>query len=136
MTDFYKLLGIARDADPAEITAAYRKLVAKYHPDRHQTNELHELAEDKLRALNEAYEVLSDPSMRSQYDAGQYQPHAPATNRANSAPVRFDFQRFLVWALFVIGTPLAVRFVRNPKVSMVIIVLAVVWFWTQIKRKR
>ena len=136
MTDFYKILGVARDASQAEITAAYRRLVAKYHPDRHQTNELHELAEDKLRALNEAYEVLSDSNKRAQYDDGQYQPSIGSTNRAARPLVQFDFQRFLVWALFVIGTPLAIRFVRNPKVSAIIIILAIIWFWKQVKKKR
>lgn len=56
--DPYKVLGISRDASDEEIKRAYRELVKKYHPDKHQNNPLGELAEDKLREINEAYDSL------------------------------------------------------------------------------
>jgi hypothetical protein len=69
--DPYTVLGVARDATPDQIKAAYRELVAKYHPDRHQGNPLEELAAAKLAEINRAYEILSDPERRTAYDGGR-----------------------------------------------------------------
>lgn len=69
--DPYTVLGVARTATPDQIKAAYRELVAKYHPDRHQGNPLEDLAASKLADINRAYEILSDPDRRAAYDAGQ-----------------------------------------------------------------
>ncbi|NMC62146.1 MAG: DnaJ domain-containing protein [SAR324 cluster bacterium] len=62
--DYYKTLGVARDATPDAIKKAYRKLASKYHPDVNKAKD----AEEKFKALNEAYEVLSDPEKRKLYD--------------------------------------------------------------------
>ena len=58
MDDPYKVLGIREGASEAEIKAAYREQVKKYHPDQHQENPLYDLAEEKLREVNEAYDYL------------------------------------------------------------------------------
>lgn len=58
MTDPYEVLGLKPGASEAEIKRAYRELVKKYHPDRYRDNPLAELAEEKLREVNEAYEYL------------------------------------------------------------------------------
>lgn len=58
MQNPYEVLGIKEGAGPEEIKAAYREQVKKYHPDLHQDNPLYELAEEKLREINEAYEYL------------------------------------------------------------------------------
>lgn len=63
--DYYKVLGVDRTADAGEIKKAYRKLARKYHPDVSKEPD----AEDKFKALGEAYEVLKDPEKRSAYDA-------------------------------------------------------------------
>lgn len=63
MKDYYKILGISRDASKDEIKRAYRKLAHEYHPDK-----AHGGDEQKFREINEAYEVLSDDTKRSQYD--------------------------------------------------------------------
>jgi hypothetical protein len=68
--DPYTVLGVPRNATSDEIKAAYRALVAKYHPDLHQGNPLAELAAARLAEINSAYEILSDPGRRAAYDAG------------------------------------------------------------------
>ena len=62
--DYYSTLGISRSASADEIKAAYRKLALKHHPDRGGGKE----AEDKFKQVNEAYQVLSNPDKRAQYD--------------------------------------------------------------------
>lgn len=69
--DYYKVLGVGRDADERQIKSAYRKLVQKNHPDRAQRNgATKEEAEKKMQQINEAYEVLSDPELRARFDRG------------------------------------------------------------------
>lgn len=65
MPDHYDTLGVARDADAATIKSAYRKLALRYHPDRNNGDRE---AEERFKAINEAYAVLSDPDKRARYD--------------------------------------------------------------------
>lgn len=62
--DFYKILGVDKGASPEEIKKAYRKLALENHPDRGGGDG----AEAKFKEINEAYQILSDPQKRSQYD--------------------------------------------------------------------
>ncbi|MGZ8096266.1 MAG: molecular chaperone DnaJ [Methylosarcina sp.] len=64
--DYYKLLGVDRNASDAEIKKSYRSKAMKYHPDRNKDNP--EEAEAKFKQIKEAYEVLSDPRKRAAYD--------------------------------------------------------------------
>ncbi|MGZ8903233.1 MAG: molecular chaperone DnaJ [Methylobacter sp.] len=64
--DFYKLLGVDKNASDAEIKKSYRSLAMKFHPDRNSDNP--QEAEVKFKQIKEAYEVLSDPKKRSAYD--------------------------------------------------------------------
>ena len=64
--DFYKILGVAKDASDADIKKAYRKLTRQHHPD---TNAGNVASEKKFKDISEAYSVLSDPDERQQYDA-------------------------------------------------------------------
>ena len=64
MSDFYVLLGVARDASDDDIKKAYRKLAMEYHPDRNAAQE----AEEKFKEITEAYDVLRDPQKRAAYD--------------------------------------------------------------------
>ncbi len=72
----YDLLGVPPEATEAQIRAAYRTLVTLFHPDRlgHLKEESRTFAEDRLKALNAAYEVLGDPGKRANYDAAQALP--------------------------------------------------------------
>ncbi len=64
--DYYEILGVSRDASVEDIKKAYRALALKYHPDRNPDNK--EEAEARFKEASEAYQVLSDPEKRSQYD--------------------------------------------------------------------
>ena len=59
--DYYKILGLNKDASDAEIKKSFRQLARKYHPD---VNPDDKGAEEKFKEINEAYEVLSDPKKR------------------------------------------------------------------------
>jgi curved DNA-binding protein len=62
--DYYKILGVGRDASAEDIKRAYRKLARQYHPDKNKARG----AEDRFKEANEANEVLSDPKKRKAYD--------------------------------------------------------------------
>jgi curved DNA-binding protein len=63
--DYYEMLGVAKDAPNEEIKKVFRRLARQYHPDLNPGNKE---AEEKFKDINEAYEVLSDPAKREQYD--------------------------------------------------------------------
>ncbi|MGM3306648.1 DnaJ C-terminal domain-containing protein [Anabaena sp. WFMT] len=112
--DYYEILGVTKEASSEEIKKVYRRLARQYHPDLNPGNKE---AEEKFKTIGEAYEILSDPSRRSQYDqfsrywkqkgfAGAKQqtqkPKAWGDNRANGRsnqevdPSEFpDFESFI-----------------------------------------
>ncbi len=63
--DYYKILGVGKNAGSDEIKKAYRQLALKYHPDKNNGNKEFEA---KFKEISEAYAVLSDPDKRQQYD--------------------------------------------------------------------
>jgi len=63
--DFYQVLGVSESATPEEIKKRFRKLAMKYHPDRNHGDKA---AEDKFKEISEAYDTLSDPKKRQEYD--------------------------------------------------------------------
>ncbi|CAJ1365923.1 unnamed protein product [Effrenium voratum] len=90
IVDHYGALEVAEDADEKDIKKAYRKLVLKWHPDKHP--EGRDQAEEKIRAINNAYETLSNSTKRSTYDAQrqallrQKRGQGPDMQAANLAP--------------------------------------------------
>lgn len=66
----YKVLGVPEDADEATIKKAYHVLVKKYHPDKYANNPLNDLAEEKLKQINEAYDMLVNKKGSSYNSSG------------------------------------------------------------------
>lgn len=95
--DYYRILGVDRNASPEEIRRAYRKLAMQYHPDRNPGNKE---AEEKFKEINEAYQVLSDPQKRAHYDRLG---NAYAQWQAGGGTGDFD------WSQWFTGAPGGVR---------------------------
>lgn len=66
MVDYYKILELQKSASQDDIRKSYHRLALKWHPDKNLTNK--EEAENKFKAVTEAYKILSDPQKRSRYD--------------------------------------------------------------------
>ena len=84
--DYYKLLGVEKTASDVEIKKAYRKLAKKYHPDLNQGDEK---ASEKLKEINEAYEVLGDKDKRQKYD--QFGSNYDFSGGQNFDPSQYGF---------------------------------------------
>src|SRR6185295_19620205 len=92
--DYYKILGVAKNASEKEIKAAYRRLAKKHHPDFNQGNKD---AEARFKEVGEAYEVLSDKEKRQRYDAlgenwQSYGQRPPQGWPGGQGGVRIDFE--------------------------------------------
>lgn len=81
--DYYKILGVSKDIPQKDVRRAYLKRAKQFHPDLHPDDPK---AKAKFQALNEAYEVISDPEKRKKYDQyGQNWKEADAFNRGGGA---------------------------------------------------
>ena len=84
--DYYKILGVDKNASDKQIKSAYRKLAKKYHPDLNPDNDE---AQEKLKEINEAYEVLSDKDKRQKYDT--FGSNYDFANGANFDPSQYGY---------------------------------------------
>ena len=85
MNNPYEVLGVKPGASEEEIRAAYRELVKKYHPDKYIDNPLADLAEEKMQAINEAYDVLMKRGTQQQsYQYGYGQQNQQSYGSGNS----------------------------------------------------
>lgn len=78
MRDPYTVLGVSQNASDQEIKKAYRELARKYHPDNYVNNPLADLAEEKMKEVNEAYEAIQ----KQRSGGGAISSSPPATIRA------------------------------------------------------
>lgn len=84
--DYYETLGVKRDASPDDLKKAFRHLARKYHPD---LNKGSKEAEEKFKAINEAYQVLGDPAKKAQYDQVGHAAFKPG-DAASYQPPSYD----------------------------------------------
>lgn len=87
--DYYKILGVDRNASEEEIKRAYRKLALKLHPDKNPDDKR---AEERFKEVNEAYEVLGDPAKRAKYD--RFGSSYRAYERSGGQPNGFDWSQW------------------------------------------
>jgi molecular chaperone DnaJ len=90
--DYYDILGVKRDASEAEIKRAYRKLAKEHHPD--SSSKTDGASEQKFKEASEAYEVLSDPQKRANYDRFGTAGGAPGFDPSGFGQGGFDFGGF------------------------------------------
>lgn len=83
MKDYYKILGVNTNSPDEVIKAAYRALAKKYHPDIYQGDKF--FAEQKMKEINEAYDILSDNLKRKEYDSGHNQAAARDTSEVKQS---------------------------------------------------
>jgi DnaJ-class molecular chaperone len=88
----YELLGVASDAPAEEIKRAFRREIARYHPDKvqHLGAEFQEIAATRAAELTEAYRVLMDDGQREKYDAALAPPDSPARGEESARAARRD----------------------------------------------
>jgi len=111
--DYYAILQVSPAAEKEVIEAAYRKLAQKYHPDINKS----EGAEEKMKRINAAHEVLSDPAKRAAYDA---------TRRISQTSKPQQFKSILprlmaLAALIMVITVVALRF--SPRLALLFAVM-------------
>jgi tetratricopeptide (TPR) repeat protein len=82
MNDPYSIIGVSPDASDAEVKKAYHELARKYHPDNYHDNPLADLAQEKMKEINDAYTSIT--KMRE--GGGSYQPGGGYSGASNSSP--------------------------------------------------
>ena len=91
MRDPYSVLGVSQNASDDEVKKAYRELARKYHPDNYQNNPLADLAEEKMKEINEAYDTITKQrsgGFSGGYQQGGYQQNAQRSASSNPGYAR------------------------------------------------
>ena len=98
MKDYYHILQVHPEASQEVMNGAYRSLVKQFHPDKYHTNRK-SVMNEKMREINEAYQVLSNPATRADYDL-QYQSQPPRPAFAGKPRTfREQLRSVLLWSL-------------------------------------
>jgi len=116
MKDYYKILQIDPDASLEVMNNAYRALVKQYHPDLYHSQRK-TMMNEKMREINEAYQVLSNATTRADYDRKWKSVSVDAAPRSTPSLVQ-TLKRMLFWS---IGTYILMRFLLVPFMSSPII---------------
>ena len=118
--DPYAVLGLSRDATPLQVARAHRRLAKRHHPDLHEGAEAVADAAEKMRRINEAWAILSNPVRRGEYDRAFPSAGTPAgthwgPNRVPITPVAPSSTRtWASWRATAADTRAAPRTARQP----------------------
>ena len=122
--DLYAILEVPKNASSKDITSAYRRLALKYHPDRNKSP----FANEMMLKINTAYNILSDPTKREEYDYSLIQP--ANVNRGNTT----DNHTYGA-SIVEIATRLIVKVKSKIKFSVKILTIAIKRFFNFINSK-
>ena len=135
--DYYKVLQVDPDADAEVIEAAFKRLARKYHPDANPSSE----AEETMKQLSEAYETLSDPGKRSEFDAirrrvvpgggGPAWGGWPAAGPPQGAAAQL-LRKYIGRAIMITAIVFAWRV--NPRLGAILAVAAVIYFFLSARK--
>ncbi len=95
--DYYEILGVSRNADQETIKKAYRRLALEYHPDRNPNNPE---AEERFKLIRQAYEILSDPEKRREYDLFGRVGASPSSGPSYADPFAQIIEEFFRGAVY------------------------------------
>jgi curved DNA-binding protein CbpA len=133
MKDYYKILQVHPEASLDVMNNAYRTLVRQYHPDLYHTHRK-EPMNDKMREINEAYQVLSNPSTRAEYDRRYRSSIRNVPSDSSATPKPTASHAFLRAFLWGIGTYITLKFLllplmMNPALKLMLLIgLAYLFF--------
>jgi hypothetical protein len=119
-TDPYAVLGVPRDATPLQVARAHRRLAKRHHPDLQGGEEQRSESAERMRRINEAWALLSDPAARAEYDRAH--PAAGTPRSGHWAPSRTSIhpaapsstRSWATWRASAAETRAAPRTVRRP----------------------
>ncbi len=115
--DPYATLGLSRDASALQVARAHRRLAKRHHPDLHEGADE---ADERMRLINEAWAILSNPTLRGEYDLAYPDAGTPSTGHwgASRAPIRpvapSSTRTWASWRATAADTRAAPRTVRQP----------------------
>ena len=118
--DPYAVLGVARDATPLQVARAHRRLAKRHHPDLHEGAESVSAAAERMRRINEAWAILSNPARRGEYDRAYPASGTPAAGHwaASRSPIRpmapSSTRTWASWRATAADTRAAPRTMRQP----------------------
>lgn len=94
--DPYKVLGVSPDADEETIKKAYRSLVKKYHPDRYANSPMADMATEKLKEINKAYDMITNKKNESRNEYGGYYSGYGGAQYSRNYSVSYESVRMLI----------------------------------------
>jgi curved DNA-binding protein CbpA len=131
MGDHYQTLGLPPNATLGEVEAAFADIAERYHPSKHKDNDLSALAAEKLAAAEQAYSILRDTRLRSQYDRAMgLRPNSDSgrVKQGFTSALMSQLPSLAIKGLWLLLTFTYVKLVKNPKIILfTLAALALIW---------